>query len=218
MKIEAILVRMAYLEPVLPVGEIMATLESLEQRLENGLPPSRGKVNTEPAGAKRSPEKLQADGGQKSADPPGQKQSSTPTESRRAAKPETGEDLKTFIKRQNAPLGAKIEAAEVLGLENGCLTLGIPNGYLFLENILEKRQKEELERIAGLYYSQKVSLAVKTIEAVKTNGNGRNAKANNFNDIRREAMDSPLLKKVITEFEGAELIDIKPITDKKQGG
>jgi len=28
-------------------------------------------------------------------------------------------------------------------------------------------------------------------------------------------MNSPFLQKVIAEFEGAELIDIKPITDKK---
>jgi len=53
------------------------------------------------------------------------------------------------------------------------------------------------------------------------NGNGgsaRSAKANNLNDIKREAMNSPLFQKVLSEFEGSELIDIKPITDKKQGG
>ncbi len=155
---------------------------------------------------------------QKSADPPQQKQNPGATELRHAAKPSPGEDLKKFIKRENAPLGAKIDAAEVLGLENGCLTLGIPSGYLFLDNIMEKQQKEELERIAGIYYSQKVSLAIKTIEATKMNNSGRSAKANNLNDIKREAMNSPLLQKVIAEFEGAELIDIKPITDKKQGG
>ena len=84
---------------------------------------------------------------------------------------------------------------------------------------MEKPQKEELERIAGIYYSQKVSLAIKTIEAPKTNNGGtRSAKANNLNDIKREAMNSPLFQKVLAEFEGAELIDIKPITDKKQGG
>jgi len=218
MKIETVLVRMAYLESVLPVGEILATLESLEQRLQKGLSLSRGRFETEPVAAKQPLEKPQADSAQKSIDQPQQKQNPDPTEVRQAAKPSPGEDLKKFIKRENAPLGAKIEAAEIIGLENGCLTLGIPSGYLFLENIMEKQQKEELERIAGIYYSQKVSLAIKTIEATKTNNSGRSAKANNLNDIKREAMNSPLLQKIIAEFEGAELIDIKPITDKKQGG
>jgi len=218
MKIETVLVRMAYLESVLPVGEILATLESLEQRLQKGLPPSRGRFDAEPVAAQQPLEKPQASSTQKSVDQPQQKQNPDPKEVRHAAKPSPGEDLKKFIKRENAPLGAKIEAAEVLGLENGCLTLGIPSGYLFLENIMEKQQKEELERIAGIYYSQKVSLAIKTIEATKTNNSGRSAKANNLNDIKREAMNSPLLQKIIAEFEGAELIDIKPITDKKQGG
>ena len=215
MKIETILVRMAYLEPVLPVGEIMATIESLEQRLQSGLPPSRGKVNAEPIAAKQPLEYSQAVSAQKSADPPQQKQISEATEPRYIAKPAPGGDLKKFIKRENPPLGAKIDAAEILALENGCLTLGFPNGYIFLDSIMEKPQKEELERIAGIYYSQKVSLAIKTIEAPKTNGSERGAKANNLNEIKREAMNSPLLQKVIAEFEGAELIEIKTITDKK---
>lgn len=215
MKIETILVRMAYLEPVLPVGEIMATLESLEQRLQSGLPPSHDKVNAEPIAARQPLEYTQAVSVQKSADPSQQKQISEATEPRYTTKPAPGDDLKKFIKRENPPLGAKIDAAEILALENGCLTLGLPNGYIFLDSIMEKPQKEELERIAGIYYSQKVSLAIKTIEVPKTNGTERGAKANNLNEIKREAMNSPLLQKVIAEFEGAELIEIKTINDKK---
>ena len=218
MKIETILVRMSYLEPALPVGEIMATLESLEQRIQSGLPPSRGKGNAEPSAVKRPLEYPQAISVQKSADLSQQKQISEAAEPRYTTKPAPGDDLKKFIKREHPLLGAKIDAAEILALENGCLTLGFPNGYIFLDSIMEKPQKEELERIAGIYYSQKVSLAIKTIDVPKTNGTERGAKANNLNEIKREAMNSPLLQKVIAEFEGAELIEIKPITDKKQGG
>ena len=100
------------------------------------------------------------------------------------------------------------------------MTLGFPRGYIFLESLMEKPQKEELERIAGIYYSQKVSLKITTIDAPKANGNGggRSAKANHLNDIKREAVNSPLFQKVLAEFEGAELVEIKPITDRKQGG
>ncbi len=222
MKIETILVRMAYLEPVLPVGEIMATLESLEQRLQGVPAPSHSAVMTEkPVTAKQLSEYPPALSVQKTADPPPQKHDSDKSEFLPIVKPAPGDDLKIFIKKENPPLGAKINAAEILGFEEGCLTLGLPHGYIFLDSLMEKPQKDELERIAGIFYSQKVSLQIKTIEAPKTSGNGgsaRSAKANNLNDIKREAMNSPLFQKVLSEFEGAELIDIKPITEKKQGG
>jgi len=221
MKIETILVRMAYLEPVLPVGEIMATLEALEQKLQSGLTPSSGKVYAGSAVIKQPLEYPQAASVQKSADLPQQKQMPDATELRHTAKPAPGDDLKRFIKRENPPLGAKIDTTEILGLDNGCLTLGVPSNYLFLDDITKSPQKEELERIAEIFYSRKVSLAIKIIEAPKTNGNGvstRSARANNLNDIKREAMSSPHFQKVLAQFEGAELIDIKPITDKKQGG
>ncbi|MHB8138625.1 MAG: DNA polymerase III subunit gamma/tau [Smithellaceae bacterium] len=218
MKIETTLVRMAYLEPVLPVGEILATLESMEQKLQGGLTPSRAGVDVEPAAGKKTPAHPQSASVQQTDDRTESKKIPEATAFRHTAKPASGDDLKKFIKRENPPLGAKIDAAEILGLENGCLTLGIPNGYIFIDSIKEKTQKEELERIAGIYYSQKVSLAIQTTEAPKTNGNGgspRSVKANNLNDIKREAMNSPLFQKVLSEFDGAELIEIKPITDKK---
>ena len=79
---------------------------------------------------------------------------------------------------------------------------------------MEKTQKEELERIAGIFYSQKVSLAVQTIDAPMKNTNGsspRGNKTNNQNDIRRDALNNPLFQKVLAEFEGAELVEIKAI-------
>ncbi|MEE9912135.1 MAG: DNA polymerase III subunit gamma/tau [Deltaproteobacteria bacterium] len=218
MKIETILVRMAYLEPVLPVGEILATLESLEQRLQTSPAPSRGDADARPVAMKIPPAGPQAFGTPGPVGPPQPKQSSEAAEHHPITRPAPGNDLKRFIKKENPPLGAKIDAAEILGLENGCLTLGFPNGYIFLENIMEKPQKEELERIAGIFYSQKVSLAFKAIEAPKTDSGIRSTKTNTLNDIKREAMNSPLFQKVLAEFDGAELIDIKPITDKKQGG
>jgi len=222
MKIETILVRMSYLEPVLPVGEIISTLESIEQRLSNSREPQPPGTRDElsPAAIKEPPQYLREDS-QRAPELPQTRQRSETTSVHHAARPEPGDDLKKFIKRENPPLGAKIDAAEILGLEGGCLTLGFPNGYIFLESIVEKSQKEELERIAGTFYSQSISLKIQTIEAPKPNGNGgsgRGAKASNLNDIKREAMTSPIFQKVLAQFEGAELVEIKPITDKKTGG
>ncbi len=212
LKIETILVRMAYLEPVLPVGQILATLESLEQKLQTGSTTSRGGAEVLSTMPPENPPEFSRDFNARktaaSIAPPAAREGKT-------ARPAPDEDLKKFIKRENPPLGAKMEPAEILEMENGCLTLGFPTGYVFLESLMEKPQKEELERIAGLYYSQKVSVTIKAIETAKTNGGGRNSRSGSLNEIKREAINSPLFQKVLAEFEGAELVEIRPIADKK---
>ena len=217
LKIETILVRMAYLEPVLPVGEILATLETIEQKLRHGATQPAGRLYPESTVPQTS---LLASPAAETPKPqtvsrPEAVPSNPPA---RTAKPLPGEDLKKFIKRIDARLGAKIDATEILGVENGLLTLGLPTNYSFLNSITEKPQKEELERIAGIYYSQPVTMVVKILDAPvagPNNGNGRSTSGSTLNDMKREAINSPLLQKVLDEFESAKLVEIKPITDKK---
>jgi DNA polymerase-3 subunit gamma/tau len=218
MKIETILARMAYLQPVFPVGEILATLESLEQRLQGSILPVPGRVYAEPAAVHHPVSSPHAPVIAKPVSAAGTKPLPAAVQERPAARPAPGEDLKRFIKRENALLGSKIDQAEMLGVENGCLTMGLPANHIFLDNIMEKPQKEELERIAGIYYSQDVTLAIKILDAPKTTsngGNGRGAKVSSLNDMKREAVSSPLLQKVLDQFEGAQLVEIRPRTDKK---
>lgn len=217
MKIETILVRMAYLEPVLPVGDILAALEILEKKLQNDLPMAF--IAADGALAVEENRLSSSRPGVASGEPATASPASAPA--KQIARPASGEDLKIFIKRENPPLGAKMNAAEILSLENGCLTLGFPEGYIFLDNLMEKSQKDELTRIAELYYSQKVSLKFQTLAALKTVGNGALASENrgsSLSEIKHEAMSSPLVQKVLDAFEGAELVEIKPMNDKKQGG
>jgi DNA polymerase III subunit gamma/tau len=217
MKIETILVRMAYLEPVLPVGDILAALEILEKKLQNDLPMAF--IAADGALAVEENRLSSSRPGVASGEPATASPASAPA--KQIARPASGEDLKIFIKRENPPLGAKMNAAEILSLENGCLTLGFPEGYIFLDNLMEKSQKDELTRIAELYYSQKVSLKFQTLAALKTVGNGVLASENrgsSLSEIKHEAMSSPLVQKVLDAFEGAELVEIKPMNDKKQGG
>ena len=220
MKIETILVRMAYLEPVLPVGDILAALESLEHKLQHETPTSQG--GESPTRTVRPPrEPMPAPRAEEPAALARPEEIPAGTEANPVKNSVPGEDLKKFIKRHNARLGAKIDAALSWRFENGCLTLAFPDDYIFLESVMEKSQKEELERIAGEYYSQKVSVTVQTVAESRpraSSGNGRGERVGSLNEIKREAMNSPLLQKVLDEFDGAELIEIKPITDKKQGG
>ena len=127
------------------------------------------------------------------------------------------DNLKKFIKKESAILGAKIDFAEILSYENGSLTLGFPKGYIFLEDISGKTQKERLEKIAQKFFQENVTIQIVTIDAEKVNTNGSNGrnKVNSLNEVKRDAMNHPLLQKVMDEFDGAEVIEIKVRTNKK---
>lgn len=216
LKLETILVRMAYLEPIIPVGEIVSAIEAIEQKLRievvaeenlqrklNDKSPAVIPAEPIPGNIKEfiaSPDNLSVEGGQ-------------PIDTARLCK-----DIKKFVQKENPILGAKIASAETINFADGELTLSFAKDYVFLENINEKSQKEQMEQIIKKYFHQDVKIKIVTIDVDKTgvnSGNGR-SKANNINDIKREAMNHPLLQKVLDEFAGAEIVDIKARTDKKQ--
>ena len=221
MKLETVIVGLAYLEPIIPLGDILSTIEALEQKLTKGLPVTAASIASQPSANKQVKE-IPADYGAE-IDIAAEKNSGD--SSSNCNKPTgdlatLGNNLKEFIKKENARLGAKIESAEILSYANGLLTLGFPKGYLFLENISEKTQKEQLQQIAGSFFSENVTLKIQINENQKINGNGSNgrSKANNMSDMKREAMNHPILQKVLDEFSDAQIVEIKPLIDKKQGG
>jgi len=203
-KLETILVRMTYLEPVLPVDEMLASLEALTRRLE--ATPSSGTAPSRPSTPEARPD----------AAPVAQ---NPPAASSAQARFSTGAgnpiDFKHFVKRENPLLGAKLDAATVSGPENGCLTLHFPAGYIFFDSITETSQKAELERLANLCWGQSIQVRFATSNARPQENGANTRKGAPINEIKREAIKSPLLQKVLDAFEGAELVEIKPISDKK---
>jgi DNA polymerase-3 subunit gamma/tau len=221
LKLETILVRMAYLEPAIPIGEIVAAIEAVEQKLQGGLGSGGNSIQLE--SADRSMMKTPVH----SAKPEGEDNTKssfngpdklTADDQQTANPAELGDNFKIFLKKESPLLGAKIVSAESINFADGTLTLSFPKGYIFLENISEKLPKEQLEQIAKKFFHRDVTIKITTIEVDKNNnhsGNGR-PKANNVNDIKRDAMKSPLLQKVMDEFAGAEVVEIKTKTEKKQ--
>ena len=221
MKLETVLVGLAYLEPIIPLGDIISTIEALEQKLSKGLPATTASIAPQPSATKQIKE-IPANysteinvatekKNEESVIKPNNPQGDMAT---------LGTDLKKFIKKESARLGAKIDTAEILSYADGLLTLGFPKGYHLLENISEKSQKEQLEQLAGSFFQEDVTLKIQINENQKVNvsdSNGR-SKANNVSDMKREAMNSPILQKVLDEFPDAKIVEIKPLTDQKQGG
>ena len=191
LNIELALVRMAYLEPMIPLDEILSKMERLERKL------SSTKSYQEPLGVfeDRISER----------DHPEYK-------IKEGINPENlWEDYKSFVKKKSFPLSAKIEPGKFLGYENRCLRIGFPRGYVFLDYINEKFQKDRLTDISKEFFCEDVVIKIESIEPGAEVNRGGFAQNNRSDEIKREALNHPLLQKVLDVFEGAELVEVNPI-------
>lgn len=209
MKLETIIVKMAYLEPIMPLGEILSTIETIEKKLQNGL--SENDENTLPqsgasqglSGGMCSPGAVNSFAGEcrdENHCPPGNA----------ADLKGLCDNLKKFIKKENPILAAKIDPAEILRCENNCLTIGFPANFIFLDE-MKNVQKQRLEQIAGKFFQQNMTLVIETLSAENggVNGGWPRSKAGILNDIKQEAMKQPLLRKIIDELPDARVIDVR---------
>ena len=219
--LETTLVRMAYIEPLIPIDEVLLKMEGLEKRLSaNPGRPAPGK-----------PEKS----GEAVAEKPGpERPANRPAESRGAARmpfekpeahggaPEHGigesrdpdrlwEDYRAFLKKQSPLLWSKVEPGKWLGCEAGRLRIGFQKDYIFLDDINEKSQRARLLEITRDYFKKDISVDIEIMEPDPESaspppaGNGKNGKNN---EIRRQALNQPLLQKVLDMFEGAEVREV----------
>jgi DNA polymerase III subunit gamma/tau len=220
-KLETIIVRLAYLEPVIPIGEIIATIETIEQKLQQGSA-TGGKIREHGSKDKTSAQTAAVpveSGGQNSPAAPAAYTKNQIADSRQTSSlAELSDNFKKFIKKENPILAAKTVAAEIIGWAGGDLTLSFPKGYIFLDDLNEKPQKDQLERIAKNFFHEDVTVKLSTTEIDKAAANAANGRSrtNNINDIKREALNNPLLQKVMDEFAGAEIVEIKTITEKSR--
>ena len=217
MKLETILVKMAYLEPIIPLAEIISTIENIEQRLQQGLPAAS--CNSEPQVSTHNPVKeTPADYSAKNSVVAETNIENDPlyADNNSGDLKTLGGNLKKFIKKENEFLGRRIDSAEIISYENGCLTLGFPKNYIFLEEMTATTQKEKLEQIARDFFQKDVAINIATLEAENGNANGNNGRkqTNGLNDIKREAMNQPLLQKIMDEISDAKIVEINVKTDK----
>ena len=216
MKLETIIVKMAYLEPIIPLGEIISTIESIEQRLQLDVPVSSG--NTAPQVSANKPVKetpANYNTGSSITVDENNENNSFNTNNNMTDLNALRDNLKKFIKKESAILGAKIDSAEILSFENDCLTLGFPKNYIFLDEI-KTTQKEKLEQIAGNFFQKYVMVKIETsnVENGGANVNNGRSQASIINDVKRDAMRQPLLQKVMDELSDAKVVEIRVQTEK----
>jgi DNA polymerase III subunit gamma/tau len=214
MKLETIIVKMAYLMPIIPLGEILSTIENIEQKLLRGQPadiPLAAPRVSENKSVYNAPINTNV-GTSVVAD--SNKENNSPVIDTTDLKA-LCDNFKKFIKKESALLGAKIDSAEIISYENDCLTMGFPKSNIFIDEI-KTTQKEKLEQIAGNFFRKNVTIKIETLSAENGGANGNNVKsqASIINDIKREAMNQPLLKKVMDELSDAKVVEIRVQTEK----
>ncbi|MEI8174214.1 MAG: DNA polymerase III subunit gamma/tau [Deltaproteobacteria bacterium] len=214
--LESVVVRLAYLEPVIPIDHILAKMEGLEKRLASGEPIRYGSTYgvkepcEEVSPRKNAPlsEGLHAltqagmidlaHGGYESEG-------------------DTGagtlwENYKAYVKGQSSPLWSKIEPGKFLGYENNCLRIGFSKDYIFLDDINEKSQKDRLMEISQAFFGDDITIKIESLETGVINGHNhvKNGATNNNrgNESKRDALNHPLLQKVLDVFDGAVVQEV----------
>ncbi len=214
MKLETIIVKMAYLEPIIPLGEIISTIENIERRLQGGLPSNA--INSIPqVSAPTYADEIIQNSDNNNDFPSDSKADNNSSGNNETELKTVRDNLKKFIKKENPILAAKIDSVEILSCENDRLTMGFPSGFIFLDEI-KNEQKPKLEEIAGKFFQKNVSIKIEILngENGSANGNKPRSQTSIVNDIKREAMRQPLLQKVMDELSDAKVVEIKVQTEK----
>jgi DNA polymerase-3 subunit gamma/tau len=224
LNLETTLVRMAYLEPMIPIDEVLLKMEDLAKRLSSnpGMSPSGtpGKANEETRKkVAREPVPEHPSGVQRESRGAFEKQTEKDNhapehEIRESQDPANlWEDYRSFLKKKSPLLWSKIEPGKWLGFETGRLRIGFQKGYIFLDDINEKSQKARLLEMTRDYFKKDVPVDIEILNADPENAPPNpagSAKNGRINDIRRQALNQPLLQKVLDMFDGAEVREVIP--------
>jgi len=196
--LEYAVVKMAYLEPLVPIDEILARMEGLEQRLGGGVRETD------------SPAQRPAEGRPVS-------ESSSSMRYRQGDAGDPWQALKGYIKEKNPPLSSKIDNGTFISYENGRLRVGFPKGYLFLDVIRSETQQNLLQRMAEEFFGEGTTIEVATLEdEPRTSGAAASNGARRTNGIKNEALRDPLVQKVMDVFPGAEIVDVRVNGSRRQ--
>jgi DNA polymerase-3 subunit gamma/tau len=248
LNLEAVLCRMAWLEPLIPIEAVLSRMEGLESRLagspEASAPGSAsggttgtGRIGLTPPANRKMHAITEATArggggafGQQETGAAGRAPDSPPrTDAAPAcslaettAPYRTGgaedrggwEGYKAFVKKQNAALSAKIEQGACLVCEEGRLRIGFSRDYFFFADVKEKQA--DLRELARRFFNRETSLEIEALDPetagagnhANGNGNGRAARNQMLQEIRREALSHPLVQKVLDVFPGAEVRDV----------
>lgn len=196
--IELLLVKMAGREPFLPLDAVISRMEDLEKKLAGGI---NLPAPLEP--------KEQSREGASARD--------------QNAEGNIWERYLAFLKKINPVVCSKLENGRYLGYEQGILKLGFFRNYLFLDDIKTARI-EELKRLSKDFFPELADIVIEVFdpepqEQGKDGLNGT-SRVSGLNHLRQEAINHPLVQRVLDVFPEAEIreIIIKKQNNNHSGG
>ena len=224
LNLEAVLCRMAILEPLIPIESVITRMESLERRLGGNPTPGTAGPDTKGSVGSRGKQRFEKGDAAKKT---GEAAAITPAEEKQApyrTGPGTGDGgtpdkgwqgYREFVKRHDPALSAKIDSGICLACEEGRLRIGFEKGYLFFDDVMGR--KAALAEHCRKFFGRETTLEFETVApanggaapSVNGNGNGRSEKNHRIQEIRREALSHPLVRKILDIFPGAEVRDVR---------
>jgi DNA polymerase III subunit gamma/tau len=222
LNLEVLLVRMAYLEPLLPLDEFVTRMEAIEKRLapaarnthagedrvyetaqEQALPyhkAGRNPAGSAEAQATASPEEVQATASPDKAQP-----DSAPP----AAPDDAWENFTAFVRVKRPSLGSVLAQGRIAAHGEGSLTIAIPQNLLGIVDV------KDLVAMGVEFFG--AGTAVRFVPAEEEPGEMRGKNGNNrhsrVQEIKAEALNHPLLQKVLDIFPEAEVREVTMIRD-----
>ena len=223
LNIEQAVVRMAYMPPMISIDDILDKIEELRKKI-SAIHPSMQKnsVITEKEERIHHPYGIVPDSGTASLEGeyPAEKNSSSQGNDSRAHSTTNKTPAQLWamflahVKNFSHPLWSKIESAQILGCADGCLQIGFHKDYIFLDELKKQEQITLLNTMCNQCFGDRITgLHIKEIEHA-----GEITEENNqdtHQEIRREALNQPLLQAVLDVFEGASVERVLPL-DREQ--
>lgn len=190
LNLEFVVIRMASLEPLIPIEDVITRLEMMEKNLI----PSAGFESSGPErnGIPDKPVKTNGGFSEKKVSP-GR---------------DPWEMFKETVKRENFPLWSKLDSGKLVSRENSRLSISFPKGYIFLDSLKEKENRDSLLRVAGECFGEDFKDLDLFEDENGPPGNIAAEQSKNNYDIKREAVNHPLVQKVMGLFEGAEIKEV----------
>lgn len=208
LNLEFVLIKMTYLDPLIPINEMISRVEDLETKLTSGGYRIQPVAENRPAY-----ERIRQTDGGRTADEAGQAapEKNAPPGSAPGAEDDLRSRFNDFIKRKSQPLWSKLVQCVSVHVENGRLTVSFAKSAAVVAEMIDR---EKLAEAAREFFGTEISLNIEILEAADgqndlamENGMSQNKM---LQQIRREALSHPLVQKVMDLFEGAEIKEIIP--------
>ena len=224
--LEMTVVEMARLDALLPVEEIMARVEQLEDALSRRGSGSEGGGFTSAVGSKSTSEGAKKGGkegkrSEENKDNGGAvahaaETSNEPERERSEADEEAvrqWEGFLAFVRGENPILASFLIQGHPVRIDDACLEIGFDKGSFALDRVSERDTKQSVEEIARRHFKKELEVRVTPTTGAEgapthTKSSSSDGETDLARHLKKEAMGSPVVQEAVEIFKG-RVIEVK---------